>query len=38
MRRVIARRGVGRDLDQALQKAQLFVEVAVDPGVQADVV
>ena len=29
VRRVIARRGVGGDLDQALQKAQLFVKVPI---------
>ena len=38
VRRVVTRRGVGGDLDQALQKAQLFVKVPIDPGVQADMV
>ena len=34
MRRVVARRRVGRHLDQLLQEAHLLVEVRVDPGVE----
>ena len=34
MRGVVARRGIGRNLDDRLQKLHLFVKVRVDPLVE----